>query len=360
MRIREPRPIDPEVFIPFDASIAEEMTYKGKSGLRAFKHVRCITPRNIAKSYSSSVDAIERGLRGHIKNDGTHKTMWMRRGVEELDTSFPTLLKEAQLEFPDFEFRQRGREWQARPWDSVASSWRTLIYGASLVESYKLRSSSWVDIEKIVFDEFIGDAGNIEGEAVKWEWVYDTISRNRPVRTLMLANPQLITPGVSNPYFVADKIRVDVQMPEFIRVRPKSTLYWFPPEGRFGNQQVTERQLEVAGTEYGEMSNQGRFTNAYGLAVGKRGSRAVPLCGFLLNKEWYGIWVDGDQIYAERGIPNTEMRKFALSPRDISKGVSLISRTNPLVKDVMSAIREGEMLYEDSALIDELLPIMVR
>lgn len=366
-KLRVPREIDPDVFIPFDPEIARSKRYLDKvTGLMVpYKHIRAITPRNIAKSYTATVDAIERALRGHVVNDGDHKTLYMRRGVDELETSFATLVKEVQKarEFPDFEFRQRGREWQAKPWDAPSSSWRTIIYGTSLREAYKMRSSVWSDVDSIVFDEFIDDGSNpIEGEAVKWDWVYDTIARNRPVRTLMIANPPMITPGVSNPYFVADGIRVDVEMPEWVRLKSKSTLYWFPKAGQFGNQQETSRQREVGDSEYGLMSNRGQFVNAYGIPVGKRDPLARPLCALLISKKWYSIWIgDSGQWFVERKAPKSDIPRYAASPRDIAPGVSLFSRTvDHVTRAVKQAIISGSLQYEDTALLDEILPLITR
>lgn len=361
--IRVRREVDPEVFLPIDFGLARSRRYldKATGTQRNFKHVRAITPRNIAKSYSAIADRTEAALTGWASGDGNHKFLYMRRAVDEFDTAFPTIYKEVELEFPDFTFRQRGNEWQAKPWDAPPSSWRTICYGMALAETYKRRSSVWSDVDYVLFDEFIDDGSRpISNEVSRWESLYDTMARNRSVETLFMANPQFLTPGVMNPYFVADGITVTAKMPEWVSLRPKSTLYWFPPAGKFGNQQITERQRELGSSDYAKMSYGGEFVHAYGIPIGKRGPRAEPICALSLGGVWFSIWADDETLYAERGATKADIPRYAMSPQDIRAGVRLYTWGDPLLGYVREQWRAGGIMFQDTAVHSELQLMMVR
>jgi len=361
-RIRVRRNVDPEIFKPIDFGLARSRRYldKATNTQKRFKHIRAITPRNIAKSYSSVADRTEIALEAWAHGDPNRKFLYMRRAVDEFEQSFPTIYKEVEQEFPDFQFRCRGAEWQAKPWDAPPASWRTIAYGMALAESYKRRSSVWSDVDYILFDEFIDDGSRpIGNEVNRFESLYDTMARNRPVETLFMANPQFLTPGVMNPYFIRDGITVTPKMPEWISLRPKSTLYWFPPEGKFGNQQITDRQRELGDSEYAKMSYGGEFVHAYGIPVGKRSSKAEPLCGLLLNGEWFSIWADKEQIYAERGNNNSDMLRYAFSPQDIRPGVRLYNWADPLLGYIREEWRNGGILFQDTSVHSSLQEMMV-
>lgn len=363
--IRVPRPVDPDVFIPIDWNIALGRRYLDKSSgqQRVFRHIRAVTPRNIAKSYAAIGDLTEAALRGHAAGDPNHLFIYMRRGVDELEQSFPTLYKEVGGEFPAFEFRQRGLTWEARPWGAPSSAWRVVCYGMALADVYKRRSSVWADVTTIFFDEFIDDGSRpLSREVDRFESFYDTVARNRFVRTIFAANPQFLTPGVSNPFFISDGVRVEEKMPEFVSLRPRSTLYWFPPTGRFGNQQLTDRQRELGDTDYSRMSRGGEFVHAYGIPTGKRGPHADPLLALRLDHEWYSIWTDDNGgVFADRGAPNTpDLPRYAMSPRDIAAGVKLYTWGDPLMAWVRERWREGAITFRDTSLYDTLQEIMAR
>lgn len=361
-QIRVRRTVDPDVFLPIDFGLARSRRYLDKASKtqKRFKHLKAITPRNIAKSYSSVAERTEIALTAWAHGDPNKKFLYLRRGKDEFDQAFPTIYKEVEEEFPDFQFRCRGEEWQAKPWDAPAASWRTIAYGMALIESYKRRSSVWSDVDYILFDEFIDDGSRpINNEVNRFESLYDTMARNRPVETLFMANPQFLTPGVMNPYFVKDGINVTAKMPEFVSLRPQSTLYWFPPEGKFGNQQVTDRQRELGKSEYAKMSYGGEFVHAQGIPVGKRGPRAEPICGLLLDGAWFSIWGDDDNLYAERGDNKSDMQRYAFSPQDIRAGVRLYNWSDPILNWVREEWRNGGILFKDTAVHASLQMMMV-
>lgn len=371
--LRVPREIDRSKFIPLDFSIPRSHRYTDVDGVtQPYKHIRVISARNVAKTYGEMVTHTEIALRGHIAGDPNRTFMYMRRGVDELENAFPTLYKEIREEFPEIEFRQRGDRWEARPWDSPASSWRTICYGVALREAYKKRSSFWNDVRHVMFDEFIDDGSlPLSNEITTWNSIYDTMARNRPVTTSFMANPQFMQAGVTNPYFQDDGLVITPKMPEFIRKPAKSTLYWFPKAGVFGNQEETARMREVAGTGYGQMSNGGEFVHAYAIPVGKRGSSAKPFVGLKVNGQWYSAWVQDtdDYIYLERGVPNDRtIERFAFTPPDIemaskeNRGTRLASkgRTEPALAIIKQAWTQGGVYFRDTAVNQELSVLFLK
>lgn len=362
--IRVPRPVDRDKFIPIDFEIPRSHRYTDADGVtRPYKHVRAITARSIGKSYTELATRVEKAIRGHVDNDPTRTFMYVRRGADELDLAFPTILKQVSLEFPEFEFRQRGETWEVRPWDSPASAWRTVCYGVALSVVYKRRSNDFTDVEHIVFDEFVDNGGplHIENEAAQWESFYDSVDRHRGIHTTFLANPQFLGEGSTNPYLIADRVPVKAEMPEFVRRPEKSTLWWFPPAGKFGWQTPTTRMRETSGTEYAAMATGGENVNAQRVQVGKRGPKAVPLCAIKSNGTWYAAWTQpGDYLYLERGAPKTDIPRYCLSKRDIEFGVLYAGYSEPILQYIRGEWKRGAIMFRDVSVSDELSSILVR
>lgn len=356
-------------FNPITYSALDDLRYydKFEELMRGYTHQRVISPRDIGKSYEALCDAVERAIIGHATGQPNHQTMYMRRGQEELDEVLPVLLDDIFKEFPDFEFELRKRTWYVRPLTASddRKAWRPVIVGQALRTSGKKRSTPFPNISHILFDEFIDDGNDkINDEANLFTGFYKTINRGGqrkgPVKTLFLANPPLTAAGISNPFLTNDGIRVSEEMPEFIPLKNKSTIYWFPRPGVYGNQTKGDFERMVEGTEYGDMALSGLFTGAYGRSVGKRGTNAWPVCGILMGRKNYSIWEDeAGVLFAERKAPKTpDLPWYAMSPRDIRPGVVLLSRTNDATKRAVKyAIASGGMVYEDAALFDELIVI---
>ncbi len=375
MRIRTRRPVDPEYFIPIDFDIARRKLYRDSSTgkMTRYRHIRAITPRNIAKSYGTVGDAVERSLKAWVRaakageRDQREKFIYLRRSVEELQNVFPSIMDDVGSEFPAWEFSTSKNILKARPYGSKnAREWKVLGYGMALTQAYSNRSKPFPGVVTILFDEFIDDGSlPIKDEEKMFQWLYDSVNRGKKpeeenVETILMANPQLLTPGVSNGYFTADGITVTENMPEFISVKKKSTLYWFPPGGQFGHQKVTDRQRELEGTEYAEMSYGGKHVNAMGTMTGKRGRYADLVCALRADKKLYSVWRDGDYLYAERSAPKEWEVGLALKPRDVGPGFRLPMQSDYTLKILKAHWRAGAVYFQDTQLRDELEPFMLK
>jgi len=200
--------------------------------------------RGCGKSYGCKVDAIN----DFIKNG--NQFVWVRRYDSELD-DFKTLFFSDIMElYPNDIMEYTGYKFYI---NGVVMG-----YAIPLSISMKKKSSSYHNVNKIIFDEFIIDKGNnhyIKNEVQLFLDLCETIMRMRDIKYVMLiANAITFT----NPYFLkfnvqpptnkklikktGDLLIQYAQNVEFIEAKKKTRF------GRF-----------IAGTEFAEYSIENKF-----------------------------------------------------------------------------------------------------
>ena len=147
-----------------------------------------IGERGVGKSYSSKKYVIKHFLKTR------KKFVYLRRYKTELKESVPKFFDDLILnkEFPNAKLKNEGNEFYCND--------KLMGYALSLSTAHILKSSTFADVDTIIFDEFLIDKGcyhYLRNEVEQMLDIIETIGRLRPIKVLMLGNAISIT----NPYF---------------------------------------------------------------------------------------------------------------------------------------------------------------
>ena len=133
-------------------------------------------------------------IREFIKK--SRKTFWIMRYRKELDSALESgkFFEDVSKFFPECEFRVKGNIGSIK----IDNEWFEFITFKALSET-SIKAVSDPDVDMIVFDEFIPipSIRHLPGEVEKFLELYFTISRDRDIRAVFLANNVTI----SSPYF---------------------------------------------------------------------------------------------------------------------------------------------------------------
>lgn len=159
-----------------------------------------------------------------------------------------------------------------------------------------LKSSSYEDVDTIIFDEFLIDKGNyhyLQNEVVQLLDVIETVARLREIRVIFLGNAISIT----NPYFTFFNLSLPYNSEVNIAKRdsngnPLIVIYYAKNQAyRDVKKQSRFGQL-IDGTDYGKYAIDNEFLRDSKAFIKKK----TKLCKFyfilVINGKHYGVWSD--------------------------------------------------------------------
>ena len=225
-----------------------------------------------------------------------------------------------------------------------------------------LKSSTYDNVDTIIFDEFIIDKGTyhyLQNEVIQFLDVIETIARLRDIRVIMLGNAISIT----NPYFnffnlslpYNSEIKtfkdglIAVQYVKNLKYREvkKST--------RFGKL--------IDGTEYGKYAIDNEFLRDSKTFIRKKTKYSKFYFILVINSKYYGVWC----VYKEGMIyisndydPNCPVR-FSLNSNDHDENTLLIrTRTSPFFKSVIEHYRLARLCFENQQIKNNVMMVIDR
>lgn len=225
-----------------------------------------------------------------------------------------------------------------------------------------LKSSSYENVDTIIFDEFIIDKGTyhyLQNEVVQLLDVIETIGRLRDIRVIFLGNAISIT----NPYFEFFNLTLPynsdvktfknglilVNYIKNIKYREvkKST--------RFG-------QL-IDGTEYGKYAIDNEFLRDSKSFIRKKSKSSKFYFILKLNNKNYGIWCDyvNGYIYISQDFdPNCPIT-FSINPNDHDENTLLIRcKASPFFKSVIEHYRIARLCFESQQIKNNIMPYLIK
>ena len=209
--------------------------------------------------------------------------IWVRRyktELKELNTFFDDIISEGF--FPSHSLEVKGKK--------AYIDGKVCGYFVALSVSANKKSVPYPNVDKIIFDEFMIEKGNIRylpNEVETFLAFFDTVIRNRKdCRALLIGNNM----SVVNPYFDYFKI-----------VIPKGTTFWCNETIAIEytmNEAFTNQRLEtpfgqlIKGTNYGNFSLNNESLRDNESFVAERSTKAKFKYGLKYENEYYGIWID--------------------------------------------------------------------
>jgi hypothetical protein len=267
--------------------------------------------RGLGKTYGISMREIRKALK-----TGKSQFMYVRRYQPEIQKVQGTFFDAVGREFPDYQFRNIGWLGQAAKTihRNVEESdkdyakrlkerkWRTICYFVPLVTAQSLKSVPFPDVDTIIYDEFIKEAGHTQylpNETVVFNNLFETVDRSgERTKAFFLAN----TVSMMNPFF----IKYDVQPDEDggkewvtkYKVEVDGVQRWFvcchfPDSDQFKREKYATafgQFIQQSDPDYAEYSVGNKFKDAHNKLIAQKHKDATYWFTLNTDSGWFSVW----------------------------------------------------------------------
>lgn len=225
-----------------------------------------------------------------------------------------------------------------------------------------LKSSTYENVDTIIFDEFIIDKGNyhyLQNEVIALLDVIETVGRLRNIRVIFLGNAISIT----NPYFTFFDLTLPYNseyklfkdgliLVNYIKNMPYREV---KKQTRFGKL--------IEGTEYGKYAIDNEMLRDSKSFIRKKSKSCKFYFILMLNGKHYGIWCDyqeGMMYISNDYDPNCPVI-FSISPDDHNEQTLLIrTRSSPFIKSVLEHYRLARLCFENQQIKNNVMEYLSR
>lgn len=282
--------------------------------------------------------------------------IWVRRyktELKELDTFFDDVTSEGYFEGHKLEVKGKKAYIDGK----VAGHFVALSVSANK------KSVPFPNVDKIIFDEFMIEKGNIRylpNEVETFLAFFDTVVRNRSdCRALLIGNNM----SVVNPYF--DYFKINIPFGCTFYCTDTIAIEYTMNEG-FANERLkTPFGQLIKDTNYGNFSLENKSLRDNQNFIGKRPHNAVFRYAFKYEDRAYGVWFafDEGRIYISRKYDGYG-RIYSLTTNAHEPNYLFIKemKSSPQIKKVKTAWGVGCLWFEDQQLkanfFNEVYPLL--
>ena len=230
-----------------------------------------------------------------------------------------------------------------------------------------LKSSTYNNVDTIIFDEFIIDKGcyhYLQNEVEQLLDVIETVGRLRDIRIIFLGNAISIT----NPYFTYFNLSLPYNSDIIVSKKDnkgnpliivnyiKNLKYReVKKQSRFG-------QL-IDGTEYGKYAIDNEFLRDSKSFIRKKSKTSKFYFILVINGKHYGVWCDykdGLMFISNDYDPNCPVI-FSINPDDHNENTLLIRcRTSPFFKSIVEHFRLARLCFENQQIKNNVMQYLVK
>ena len=235
-------------------------------------------------------------------------------------------------------------------------------YAIPLSVANILKSSTFDNVDTIIFDEFIIDKGNyhyLQNEVIQLLDVIETVARLRDIRVIFLGNAISIT----NPYFTFFELslpyKTDIKTFKdgLIAVQYIKNLKYreVKKSTRFG-------QL-IKDTEYGKYAIDNEMLRDSKAFIKKKTKNSKFYFILTINSKNYGVWSNYQEgmIYISNDYdPNCPVI-FSINPDDHNENTLLIRcRTSPFFKSIIEHYRLARLCFENQQIKNNVMEYLYK
>lgn len=291
--------------------------------------------RSAGKSFFWKVFSVKRFL-----NHG-EQFLYVRRYDNELD-SVSGFFGDIQFVFPDVDFLVKGRKFY------INGEYAGQAIALSL--AYKVKSSTFVDVTTIFYDEFLPENNRyLKNEYNMALNLYQTVARGggemvrAGVRFVFVANHV----SLYNPYFSGIGARI---MPDSKYIKGDGWVVEI-----FQNDSVKDEILKLGGVsklllegEYGQYANQGKFlldNDAFIEKMEEKGSRYVLTIRY--DGQEFGVYQFSDHFHISSKVKKDFPYRYTFSNDDHRLDYVLISqwRNDPIMVQLKLFYENSKVLF---------------
>ncbi len=252
-------------------------------------------------------------------------------------------------EFPGWDFKLNGREFQARR--SEDEKWQTMGQLFSLTAAQSYKGDVAPNCHLMIFDEFIREkrGAPYPPDAVgALLGLWETLDRKQDrVRILMLANAA----DIVNPFYSEWHI-VPPEPGQHKRVKV-GNLYVYVEHARNAEFDAAARETNIgmmtAGSAYGAYSIENSWANDNKAFVSEKPRRCRPQANIMWDGRWFSVWMDLEAMgmlwiqgkkAADAGL------EFCLFADDLTPSLPMIERSSPFLKKIAKWFRAGYVWFD--------------
>ena len=230
-----------------------------------------------------------------------------------------------------------------------------------------LKSSSYENVDTIIFDEFLIDKGSyhyLQNEVVQLLDVIETVARLREIRVIFLGNAISIT----NPYFTFFNLSLPYNSEVNIAKRdnqgnPLIIVYYAKNQAyRDVKKQSRFGQL-INGTDYGNYAIDNEFLRDSKAFIKKKTKNCRFYFILVINGKHYGVWSDyneGLMFISNDFDPNCPVM-FSINPDDHNEHTLLLrGRTSPFFKSIIEHFRMARLCFDNQQIKNNVMQYLVR
>ncbi len=225
-----------------------------------------------------------------------------------------------------------------------------------------LKSSTYENVDTIIFDEFIIDKGNyhyLQNEVIALLDVIETVGRLRDIKVIFLGNAISIT----NPYFSFFNLTLPYNS-EFKLFKDGLILVNYIKNMAYREVKKNTRFGKlIEDTEYGKYAIDNQMLRDSKSFIRKKSKSCKFYFILLLNGKHFGIWCDyqeGMMYISNDYDPNCPVI-FSISPDDHNEQTLLIrTRSSPFIKSVIEHYRLARLCFENQQIKNTVMEYLSR
>jgi hypothetical protein len=294
--------------------------------------------------------------------------VWLRRYGTEIDEMRKTYFDDIAKRYPEYNFSIKG----SRKSGKILIDNKVAGYYFALTTSSIAKSSSYTNVDKIIFDEFliIGNTYKyLSDEVVLLLELVETIFRDRendptaikPRGVYLLGNNVTI----ANPYFL------------YFNIKPFKQRFYVDKERGIVVEQYTNKAFVeakkqssigklTAGTTYAEYSIENKSYLDNDRFIAPKPSKCTFNCAIDYKGKTYGFWLDykNGNMYVNYQYDPDSPNRYSLTKDDHTINTFLVKNlNNTYIKNIVWLFRAGCMYFENQQIksqVYELLSYFVR
>lgn len=240
-------------------------------------------------------------------------------------------------------------------------------YAIPLSVANILKSSTYDNVDTIIFDEFLLDKGNyhyLQNEVDQLLDVIETVARLRDIRVIFLGNAISIT----NPYFEFFNISLPYNSEVKIckkdnKGNPLIVIYYARNQKYRDVKKATRFGQLITGTDYGEYAIDNNFLRDSKYFIRKKTKLAKFYFILKLGGKNLGIWCDykeGLMFISNDYDPNCPII-FSINYEDHNERTLLVrARTSPWFKSIIEHYRMASLCFENQQIKNNVMSVLVK
>ena len=318
-----------------------------------------IAERGVGKSYSC-----KKFIVNHYKSK--HKQCaYIRRYNRELQEALmkkgvPIFFDQVKNEFPN---------------DKLTNNTELLYYNGEicgfaipLSTSNILKSSTYENVDTIIFDEFIIDKGTyhyLQNEVVMFMELIETLARLRPnIKIFMLGNAISIT----NPYFIELNIKMPYNSEFIINYKDNEgkplILTYYGKNMKYREEKKKTRVGQLFNlTSYGKYAIDNEMLRDSKAFIQKKTPNSKFYFILKLNNKNIGVWLDykEQKMFISYDYDPLCPVIFSMTNEDHDEHTLLLRcRTSPFFKSIIEYYRTARLCFENQQIKNQVMNILVK